>query len=265
MNFGRLYGQGAAGLVASAREQYGLILDLATAKEWIRAFEETYPDFTRWCQDLRARLRAQRPHPDRARGRARPRDPLECGRVPLHPVPQSADPGCLRRRLHAGAGDDRRGLVRGGDRGRPGRGAARRDRAGSAASRCRAGRSLLKEAMTARLRGDLPRRAAAGPRRGEDRPVVGGDEVARRRVSRMRRRPVADVSVVADIAKTSATANHLKYKSKFGFVADVADKSTLRGGGDGSMGVRDRAPGHPFAGGRPYPSKHPRHPRHAII
>ena len=52
MNFGRLYGQGAAGLVASAREQYGLILDLATAKEWIRAFEETYPDFTRWCQDF---------------------------------------------------------------------------------------------------------------------------------------------------------------------------------------------------------------------
>ena len=30
-----------------------------------------------------------------------------------------------------------------------------------------------------RLRGDLPRRAAAGPRRGEDRPVLGGDEVAR--------------------------------------------------------------------------------------
>jgi DNA polymerase I len=50
VNFGRLYGQGAAGLVASAREQYGLILDLATAKEWIRAFEAAYPDFTRWCR-----------------------------------------------------------------------------------------------------------------------------------------------------------------------------------------------------------------------
>jgi len=50
VNFGRLYGQGANGLVASAREQYGLILDLATAKEWIKAFQETYPDFTRWCR-----------------------------------------------------------------------------------------------------------------------------------------------------------------------------------------------------------------------
>jgi DNA polymerase-1 len=50
VNFGRLYGQGAAGLVDSAREQYGLILDLATAKEWIRAFETAYPDFTRWCR-----------------------------------------------------------------------------------------------------------------------------------------------------------------------------------------------------------------------
>ena len=50
VNFGRLYGQGANGLVASAREQYGLILDLSTAKEWIRAFQETYPDFTRWCR-----------------------------------------------------------------------------------------------------------------------------------------------------------------------------------------------------------------------
>ena len=79
VNFGRLYGQGARGLVASAREQYGLILDLATAKEWIRAFEETYLGYARWCQGFRARLRAQRPHPDRTRGRARARDPLESG------------------------------------------------------------------------------------------------------------------------------------------------------------------------------------------
>jgi DNA polymerase I len=52
VNFGRLYGQGADGLVVSAREQYGLILDLATAKAWIRAFAETYPDFTRWARDF---------------------------------------------------------------------------------------------------------------------------------------------------------------------------------------------------------------------
>ena len=52
VNFGRLYGQGARGLVASAWAQYDLILDLATAKEWIRAFEETYPDYARWCRDF---------------------------------------------------------------------------------------------------------------------------------------------------------------------------------------------------------------------
>ena len=39
---------------------------------------------------------------------------------------------------------------------------------------------LLRGGDDRRLRGDLPRRAAAGPRRGEDRPVLGGDEVARR-------------------------------------------------------------------------------------
>ena len=52
VNFGPLYGQGANGLVASARKQYGLILDLDTAKESIKAFQETYPDFTRWAHDF---------------------------------------------------------------------------------------------------------------------------------------------------------------------------------------------------------------------
>jgi DNA polymerase-1 len=52
VNFGRLYGQGARGLVASAWAQYGLILDLATAKAWIRAFEETYSDYARWARDF---------------------------------------------------------------------------------------------------------------------------------------------------------------------------------------------------------------------
>ena len=47
VNFGRIYGQGAPGLVASAWAQYGLVLDLATAKAWIAAFEESYPDITR--------------------------------------------------------------------------------------------------------------------------------------------------------------------------------------------------------------------------
>ena len=52
VNFGRLYGQGVKGLVASAREQYGLIIDLTMAKESIGAFEAAYPDFTRWCKDF---------------------------------------------------------------------------------------------------------------------------------------------------------------------------------------------------------------------
>jgi DNA polymerase-1 len=52
VNFGRLYGQGADGLVVSAREQYGLVLDLVTAKEWIGAFQEAYPDFMRWARDF---------------------------------------------------------------------------------------------------------------------------------------------------------------------------------------------------------------------
>ena len=50
VNFGRIYGQGAPGLVASASAQYGLVLDLVTAKAWIAAFEESYPDITRWAR-----------------------------------------------------------------------------------------------------------------------------------------------------------------------------------------------------------------------
>ena len=49
VNFGRLFGQGAEGLVKAAREQYGVIIDLVTAKAWIETFKRTYPDYTRWC------------------------------------------------------------------------------------------------------------------------------------------------------------------------------------------------------------------------
>jgi len=49
VNFGRLFGQGAEGLVQAAREQYGVIIDLVTAKAWIETFKRTYPDYTRWC------------------------------------------------------------------------------------------------------------------------------------------------------------------------------------------------------------------------
>ena len=179
VNFGRLYGQGrsrsrhlGAGAVRpDPRPGHSEGVD--------RGLRGGLSRLHALVPGLRARLRAQRPHPDRARGRAHSRDPLECGGLPLHPVSQSADPRRLRRRLHAGAGDDRRGSVRGGDRRRPGRGAARRDRAGSARGRRRAGRGSPSGGDDRRLRGDLPRRAAAGPRRGQDRPVLGGDEVAR--------------------------------------------------------------------------------------
>jgi DNA polymerase family A len=125
VNFGRLYGQGANGLVASAREQYGLILDLATAKAWTRAFQETYPDFTRWCRDFaRACERSGRIPIGRQGGRIHEIYWNSDG-LPLHPVSQSTDSRRLRGCLHAGAGDDRRDLVRGGDRRRPGCGAAR--------------------------------------------------------------------------------------------------------------------------------------------
>ena len=41
-----LFGQGAEGLVKAAREQYGVIIDLVTAKAWIETFKRTYPDYT---------------------------------------------------------------------------------------------------------------------------------------------------------------------------------------------------------------------------
>jgi len=50
VNFGRIYGQGARGLVQSAWAQYRLILDLATARAYGTAFQQSYPEFTRWCE-----------------------------------------------------------------------------------------------------------------------------------------------------------------------------------------------------------------------
>ena len=40
VNFGAVYGQGAAGLVQSAWTQWGLVLDQAEAEAWLRAFDE---------------------------------------------------------------------------------------------------------------------------------------------------------------------------------------------------------------------------------
>ena len=51
MNFGAIYGQGAAGLVQSAWAQWGLVLDLTEAKAWLKTFDDTYYGFAQWRRD----------------------------------------------------------------------------------------------------------------------------------------------------------------------------------------------------------------------
>jgi DNA polymerase-1 len=51
VNFGAIYGQGAAGLVQSAWDQWGLVLDLEEAKAWLRAFEDSFFGFARWRRE----------------------------------------------------------------------------------------------------------------------------------------------------------------------------------------------------------------------
>jgi DNA polymerase I len=48
INFGKIYGQGARGLVEAAWEQLGILLDQTVAKEWIAIFDNTYPGCNRW-------------------------------------------------------------------------------------------------------------------------------------------------------------------------------------------------------------------------
>jgi DNA polymerase-1 len=51
VNFGSVYGQGARGLITSAWEQFEVILDEATAKEWTAGFENGFPEFVRGRRD----------------------------------------------------------------------------------------------------------------------------------------------------------------------------------------------------------------------
>ncbi len=51
VNFGAIYGQGAAGLVQSAWAQWGLVLDLTEAKAWLKTFDDTYYGFAQWRRD----------------------------------------------------------------------------------------------------------------------------------------------------------------------------------------------------------------------
>jgi DNA polymerase-1 len=48
VNFGAIYGQGAAGLAQAAWDTYGLVLTEAEAGQWIRAHREAYPQLDAW-------------------------------------------------------------------------------------------------------------------------------------------------------------------------------------------------------------------------
>jgi DNA polymerase I len=48
VNFGAAYGIGAAALVQSAWESYGLVLDVYEAKRWLGAFAQAFSTFARW-------------------------------------------------------------------------------------------------------------------------------------------------------------------------------------------------------------------------
>ena len=75
VNFGAIYGQGAAGLVQSAWAQWGLVLDLTEAKAWLKTFDDTYYGFAQWRRDYPPALRGTATHRNR-QGRHR-----EIGRI----------------------------------------------------------------------------------------------------------------------------------------------------------------------------------------
>jgi DNA polymerase I len=60
VNFGAIYGIGAAKLAESAWKNYELILDVAEARRWLDAFAQTYPVSARWRRDNHARCSAVR-------------------------------------------------------------------------------------------------------------------------------------------------------------------------------------------------------------
>jgi DNA (cytosine-5)-methyltransferase 1 len=60
VNFGGIYGQGAAGLVQSTWAQFDLVLDPIEAKAWLQAFENSYYGFAQWRRDHYRRCEGQR-------------------------------------------------------------------------------------------------------------------------------------------------------------------------------------------------------------
>ena len=51
VNFGAIYGMGAAGLVKSAWDAYGTVLSQREATRWLAAFAEAFPIFDRWRRE----------------------------------------------------------------------------------------------------------------------------------------------------------------------------------------------------------------------
>ena len=51
VNFGAIYGMGAAGLVGSAWANFDTAIDLAEAQAWLRAFSDSYYGFAQWRRD----------------------------------------------------------------------------------------------------------------------------------------------------------------------------------------------------------------------
>ena len=60
VNFGAIFGQGAAGLVKSAWDQWEIVLDLDEAKAWVRSFESSYFEYARWQRDHYRLCKARR-------------------------------------------------------------------------------------------------------------------------------------------------------------------------------------------------------------
>jgi DNA polymerase-1 len=60
LNFGAVYGLGAPGLVSQAWDEYGLVITLEEARQWLATFEQAYPDFARWRRVHANRCEMQR-------------------------------------------------------------------------------------------------------------------------------------------------------------------------------------------------------------
>ena len=164
VNFGSIYGQGAAGLVGSAWANFDTVLDLAEARAWLDAFAASYPQLVRWRREHYEQC-VERDYivigkdAGHGIGRIWPKSRLGQGRVLLHPLLQSADPGRLRRCVDAGARLCRRSTVRRWRSWRSGRVAARRDRARSPRGSSRARGRDSQTGDDRWLHRDLPRGA----------------------------------------------------------------------------------------------------------